>query len=191
LIFNDFLLKFKDAKKYVLNLNYRSGQKILDAANKLIKNNGNRLEKNLKSQTGEGNHVLLYDAYDVNDEGDFISKEINYLHEKEGYEYKDFAILYRANYLSRSIETKLIDRGVPYLLYGGVKFYQRKEIKDILSYLRLLVNDDEISFKRIINVPKRGIGQTLIDRVSLYATQNNISFVNALYLKKSQDFDIT
>jgi DNA helicase-2/ATP-dependent DNA helicase PcrA len=160
-------------------LNYRSSQKILDASNKLIKNNCNRIDKQLVTEKKEGEFVYLYKGESSEDEANFIAKEINKITNK--YQYKEIAILYRSNYLSRNIETSLINYNIPYIIYGGVKFYQRKEIKDIVAYLKLIVNEkDELSLKRIINVPKRNIGQTTIDNINLYAMQNNLTFFEAL-----------
>jgi DNA helicase-2/ATP-dependent DNA helicase PcrA len=133
--------------------------------------------------------VFLYNADTQEAETNFVANEIIKLH--KNYSYKDIAVLYRANHLSRSIEMNLINHNIPYVVYGGTKFYQRKEIKDILAYLKILVNDDELSYKRIINVPKRNIGNTTVDAISVFANENNISFVNALYLTDNQQFDIT
>jgi DNA helicase-2/ATP-dependent DNA helicase PcrA len=143
----------------------------------------------LLSNKGTGNHVFLYNANTQEAESNFVANEIINLHNK--YSYKDMAILYRANHLSRSIEMNLINHNIPYVVYGGTKFYQRKEIKDILAYLKILVNDDELSYKRIINVPKRNIGNATVDAISIFANENNISFVNALYLTDNQQFNIT
>ncbi|MDR2821755.1 MAG: UvrD-helicase domain-containing protein [Mycoplasmataceae bacterium] len=188
-IFKDFLKHFDGTQKFILDTNYRSSQKILDASNKLIRNNKERIDKQLVSNKGAGNHVFLYNADTQEAESNFVANEIIKLH--QNYAYKDIAVLYRANHLSRSIEMNLINHNIPYVVYGGTKFYQRKEIKDILAYLKILVNDDELSYKRIINVPKRNIGTTTVDAISVFANENNISFVNALYLTDNQQFDIT
>jgi DNA helicase-2/ATP-dependent DNA helicase PcrA len=174
---------------YVLDKNYRSTQNILDASNKLIKNNRDRIDKSLMSNSNSGEQVLIYNSYSTDDESNFVAKQIKKNVEK--YKYSDMAILYRNNYQSRNIETSLINYGIPYVVYGGVKFYQRKEIKDILSYLRIMVNDDEFSYKRIINIPRRNIGPTTIDNISLYAQKNDIPFVNALYLTNPNEYDLT
>ncbi|MDR2829176.1 MAG: UvrD-helicase domain-containing protein [Mycoplasmataceae bacterium] len=187
-IFRDFLTHFVGTKKFILDTNYRSSQKILDASNKLIRNNKERIDKQLVSNKGAGNNVFIYNADSQEAESNFIANEIIKLHSK--YEYKDIAILYRANHLSRSIEMNLINRNIPYVVYGGTKFYQRKEIKDILAYLKILVNDDELSYKRIINIPKRNIGNTTVDAISIFANENGISFVNALFLTDAQQFNI-
>jgi DNA helicase-2/ATP-dependent DNA helicase PcrA len=154
----------------------------------LIRNNKERIDKQLVSNKGAGNNVFIYNADSQEAESNFIANEIIKLHSK--YEYKDIAILYRANHLSRSIEMNLINRNIPYVVYGGTKFYQRKEIKDILAYLKILVNDDELSYKRIINIPKRNIGNTTVDAISIFANENGISFVNALFLTDAQQFNI-
>ncbi|MDR2829339.1 MAG: UvrD-helicase domain-containing protein, partial [Mycoplasmataceae bacterium] len=187
-IFRDFLTHFVGTKKFILDTNYRSSQKILDASNKLIRNNKERIDKQLVSNKGAGNNVFIYNADSQEAESNFVANEITKLHGK--YEYKDMAILYRANHLSRSIEMNLINHNIPYVVYGGTKFYQRKEIKDILAYLKILVNDDELSYKRIINIPKRNIGNTTVDAISIFANENGISFVNALFLTDAQQFNI-
>ncbi|GMO14395.1 MAG: UvrD-helicase domain-containing protein [Mycoplasmoidaceae bacterium] len=188
-IFNDYLSHFKNCKKFILDMNYRSSQKILDASNKLIKNNLGRIDKQLVSNKIEGSNVLVYAARSTDDESNFIAKEIK--ERNKVYQYGQMAILYRSNHLSRGIETALINHNIPYVVYGGVKFYQRKEIKDIIAYLKCLVNDEELSYKRIINIPKRNIGISTIDTVSKFASQNDISFVNALYLTDEKQFNLT
>jgi DNA helicase-2/ATP-dependent DNA helicase PcrA len=164
-------------------LNYRSTKKILSLSNNLIKNNQDRVKKELVTNNSEGEHVIIYRGKSQDDEANYVSKQIKMLVEEKKYKYSDIAILYRANYLSRNIESALINSNIPYYLYGGVKFYQRKEIKDILAYLRLLVNDnDELSLKRVLNVPKRSIGQNTIEKISDYANSFNMSFGGALKL---------
>jgi DNA helicase-2/ATP-dependent DNA helicase PcrA len=181
--------RFKDYKLYVLDKNYRSTQNILDASNKLIKNNSNRIDKSLNSDNGNGESVFIYEADSNDEESNFVAKQIIELSSK--YKYSDIAILYRNNYLSRNIEAALMSHGINYVIYGGVKFYQRKEIKDLLAYLKIMVNDDEFSYKRIINIPKRNIGIATIDNISVYALNHNIPFVNALYLTNTNEFNLT
>ena len=176
----NFEKAFPGAKVVKLEQNYRSTGMILDAANSVIKNNDRRKGKSLwtGNEEGEKVSVLLFDnAYQ---EGEGIAANITGLI-REGYSCSDFAILYRTNAQSRIIEEKLLHANVPYRIYGGVNFYQRREIKDILAYLKVLVNPaDGQSLKRIINVPRRGIGQTSIDRVQTFADREGISFYKAL-----------
>ncbi len=171
---------FEGAKVIKLEQNYRSTSVILDAANSVIKNNGRRKGKTLWTGNEEGEKVslLMYDnAYQ---EGEGIASSISALL-REGYSCSDFAVLYRTNAQSRIIEEKFIIENIPYRIYGGVNFYQRREIKDILAYLKVLVNPaDGQSIRRIINVPRRGIGQTSIDRVQAFADREGISFYEAL-----------
>ncbi|WP_250278323.1 ATP-dependent helicase [[Clostridium] colinum] len=176
----DFEKDFKDTKVIKLEQNYRSTKTILDAANYVIKNNFGRKEKRLWTENEQGG-LISYEKCDSDrKEAVFVANEIlNKI--KEGYSYKDFAILYRANNLSRVIEEQLVFLSIPYKLYGGINFYGRREIKDIISYLKILENpSDEISLKRIINVPKRGIGDTSVSKISEYANKNNITFFEAL-----------
>ena len=176
----NFEKAFPGAKVVKLEQNYRSTCMILDAANSVINNNGRRKGKSLwtGNEEGEKVSVLLFDnAYQ---EGEGIAANITGLM-REGYSCSDFAILYRTNAQSRIIEEKLLHANVPYRIYGGVNFYQRREIKDILAYLKVLVNPaDGQSLKRIINVPRRGIGPTSIDRVQAFADREGISFYEAL-----------
>lgn len=162
----DFEKSFKGAKTIYLNQNYRSTQNILNAANSLIKNNNDRLEKDLFTDNENGQKIIHYcaesDEAEANYVVDMIEQIISY---EEGINYKDFAILYRANYLSRNLEQTFISRQIPYRIFGGLKFFNRKEIKDMLSYLRLLVNGDDLAFERIINVPSRGIGDKSLDKI--------------------------
>lgn len=162
----DFEKSFKGAKTIYLNQNYRSTQNILNAANSLIKNNSDRLEKDLFTQNDDGQKIIHYcadsDEAEANYVVDMIDQIISY---EEGVNYKDFAILYRANYLSRQLEQTFISRQIPYRLFGGLKFFSRKEIKDMLSYLRLIVSGDDLAFERVINVPTRGIGEKSIDKI--------------------------
>ena len=176
----DFEKDFKDATVIKLEQNYRSSKTILDVANFVIKNNFGRKEKSLWTENEQGCLINYEKCNSDRDEATFIANEI-LKKIKEGYSYKDFAILYRANHLSRVLEEQMVRLSIPYKLYGGVNFYGRKEIKDIISYLKVLENpNDEISLKRIINVPKRGIGDASILKVSEYAKENNISFFEAL-----------
>ena len=171
---------FPGAKVVKLEQNYRSTKSILNCANEVIKNNKGRKTKKLWTENEEGS-LPVYTEYDTaGGEADAIIRQAAEA-VKHGTGLKDQAVLYRTNAQSRLLEEKCIQRGVPYVIVGGVNFYQRKEIKDILSYLRVIANGaDDLAVKRIINVPKRGIGQTSTDRVSAYAAARNISFYDAL-----------
>ncbi len=176
----DFEKDFQNAKVIKLEQNYRSSKTILEAANFVIKNNFGRKEKSLWTKNEQGKLIDYEKCGTDREEAMFIANEIlNKL--KEGYSYKDFAILYRANSLSRVLEEQLVFLSIPYKLYGGVNFYARKEIKDIISYLKVLQNpNDGISLKRIINVPKRGIGDATISKVNDYAIENDFYLFKAL-----------
>ena len=176
----DFEKDFNNAKVIKLEQNYRSSKTILDAANFVIKNNFGRKEKSLWTQNEEGSLINYEKCGTDREEAGFIANEIlNKI--KDGYSYKDFAILYRTNSLSRVLEEQLVFLSIPYKLYGGVNFYGRKEIKDIISYLKVLQNpNDSVSLKRIINVPKRGIGDASILKISEYAMDNDLYLFKAL-----------
>ena len=188
-IIMDFEHDYRPCETIVLERNYRSTQIILGAANSLIKYNKHRVEKNLYTANEEGSHIIHYKAPTEDDEAMYVAKKILELAKKEEYEFNDIAVLYRSNYLSRSIEKCLIDYKIPYIIYGGVRFYERQEIKDALSYLRMLVSKDDLAFKRIINVPKRGIGNKTIDTLLEHARSNGITMYEAAkdldYLKKN------
>ena len=190
-IFNVYLKTFKNTKTIILDTNYRSTQNILNVANALIKHNNIRIDKTLTTINGMGEKPIYYCGDSQHEEGRFIANKINELHEKNNIAYKDIAVLYRSNYLSKFIEDGLINTNIPYYIYGGVKFYQRKEIKDILAYLRVVSHfDDELSILRVINVPQRGIGETTIDKIKKYANAKHISFADALKITKANDPDI-
>ncbi|MCI1959896.1 MAG: DNA helicase PcrA [Clostridia bacterium] len=176
----DFEKDFPNATVIKLEQNYRSTQMILDAANSVIKNNDERKEKSLWTENQKGSIIKAYCAENEYDEGRFIAKTIDeYI--AEGQEYKNFAVLYRTNAQSRVIEEQLIRKNIPYRLCGGVRFYDRKEIRDIHSYLKMIANpNDDIAIKRIINVPKRGIGATSVEKVSSCAIDNGLSFYDAI-----------
>ncbi|MCD8166072.1 MAG: UvrD-helicase domain-containing protein [Bacteroides sp.] len=175
----DNILKFadfyKDAKIFKLEQNYRSTQCIVCAANSLIEKNREQIRKNVFSEKEQGEPLGIL-AYSDVEEGDIVANKIGELRLKEHYEYSDFAILYRTNAQSRIFEEALRKRGLPYKIYGGLSFCQRKEIKDIIAYFRLVVNpDDDEAFKRIINYPARGIGQTTLAKIGQAAAQNRVS----------------
>ncbi|MCP1310392.1 DNA helicase PcrA [Paenibacillus tyrfis] len=171
----DFEKDYPNATTILLEQNYRSTSNILNAANKVIANNTGRKPKNLWTDKGEGQKIRLYQADSEHEEGYFITGEIRKNVDK-GRLFRDHAILYRTNAQSRVIEEILIKSDIPYQIVGGIKFYDRKEIKDILAYLRLISNpDDDISFARIVNVPKRGIGDTTVERLGAAAGQFGVS----------------
>ncbi|MDF2927693.1 MAG: PcrA [Paenibacillaceae bacterium] len=185
----NFERDYPEATTILLEQNYRSTTNILNAANKIIANNTGRKAKNLWSDKGEGRKIQLYQAESEHEEGYFIISEIR-KGLAAGRAFRDFAILYRTNAQSRVIEEILIKSDVPYQIVGGIKFYDRKEIKDLLAYLRLISNpDDDISLRRIINVPKRGIGDTTVDKLADAAAQRGVS-IFAL-LSDLEGMDIT
>ena len=175
----DFDKKFKNAETIILNQNYRSTQNILNGANSLISYNKNRVKKDMISQNSAGDKIIHFSAGSEESESMYIVDKINSFLAK-GNNYQDIAILYRRNYLSRSIEKRLVDYHIPYIIYGGIRFYERKEIKDMLAYLKMLSIKDDISVKRTINIPKRGIGDKSIDALFDYARENNLSLYQAI-----------
>lgn len=171
---------FPNVKTIFLEQNYRSTNTILGAANSIIKNNIFRKDKKLWSENNDSSKIEIYSAYNDIDEAEYVSRTINKLINKD-IEYKDIAILYRANYLSRNIENSLLRNTIPYKLIGSLKFLQREEIRNMISYLNVLLNkNDEINLKKIINIPKRGIGNATISKLEQYAIDNNISFYQTL-----------
>ncbi len=173
----NFQKDFPNAKLVKLEQNYRSTANILNAANAIIVNNEERVDKVLYSQKGDGEKISLYEAQDEADEANYIVKCIKDTSEN----YNQFAILYRTNNQSRALEEALIAAGIPYRIYGGLKFYDRKEIKDAIAYLKLVYNqDDSQSLRRIINVPKRAIGETTLKHLQEYADENDISLFDAI-----------
>ena len=182
----DFQKDFPKTKLVKLEQNYRSTSTILNAANSIIENNEERLEKVLYSNKGEGEKITIYSASDETDEADYIVRQI-----KRQSDYNQCAILYRTNAQSRSLEEALIANGVPYKIYGGLKFYDRKEVKDAIAYLKLIHNNsDSESLKRIINVPKRAIGETSIKKLQDFAKENDVSMFDAIPMLDDQtDFN--
>lgn len=177
----EFEKDYPDAKVIKLEQNYRSTQCILEAANKVIEYNRGRKPKNLWTDNHPGHPVVYYSANDEYEEGRFISDRVVLLRRLEQRNYNDFAVLYRTNAQSRALEEVFMRSGIPYRMYGGVKFYERKEIKDILAYLRLVQNpNDSVSLARIINVPKRGIGETSHAKAAGYALETGISVFQIL-----------
>ncbi|MBS4804041.1 MAG: DNA helicase PcrA [Clostridium sp.] len=177
----DFEKDYPNAKVIKLEQNYRSKGNILDAANVVIVNNANRKSKALRTEQEAGSKIKVYRAYSDADEGNFVAKQIRKIKDAEKKDYKDFAILYRTNAQSRIFEESLRRNDIPYKILGGTRFYDRKEIKDMLSYLKVLVNpNDSISLKRIINVPKRGIGDATVGKVSDFAESYELPLWDAL-----------
>lgn len=173
---------YEDVKVVKLEQNYRSTQSILNVANNIISNNKNQIPKSLWTDNSEGEKIILARTLTDNDEGRFVADAITEMKLRNHYNNKDFALLYRTNAQSRSFEESLRRMNIPYKLYGGVSFYQRKEIKDLLAYLRILVNpNDEENLKRIINYPVRGIGKTSIERMLVEANKNNKTFWEMLH----------
>ena len=176
----NFEKDYEDVEAIFLDQNYRSNSTILDAANAVIKNNTDRKDKALWSENKGGDKITVYAATNDKDETDDIAKKILDL-KTQGIDYKDIAILYRANYLSRSMENSCMAFGIPYKLIGSLKFLQRQEIRDLLAYMNVIVNkNDEFSLRRIINVPKRGIGASSMAKIDNYAEQYGLSLFEAL-----------
>ncbi len=177
----NFEKDFPRTKIVKLEQNYRCTGNILKAANSVIKHNENKYEKKLWTENEEGKLPVIHKSDDEYDEGRFIAEEINHLRREEYFKYSDFTILYRMNSQSRAIEEILRREGIPYKIVGGLKFYERKEIKDIISYLRLIYNfSDNISLKRIINEPKRGIGKTSIDNIQEISEKTGLSMFDII-----------
>jgi len=176
----DFEKDYPDARVVVLDQNYRSTETILDAANSIISNNTKRTPKHLWSDRGRGTEIIRFEAEDEHDEAGFVVDEIE-RHQDEGFNLADIAVFFRTNAMSRVIEDVFVRRAIPYTVVGSVKFYDRKEIKDAVAYLRVLVNaTDEVSIKRIINEPRRGIGQTTVAHLDRYSQTQRISFFEGL-----------
>ena len=169
--------QLKGTRLFKLEQNYRSTQTIVKAANSLIKNNRNQIKKDVYSENAVGEKLQYKPAYSDKEEAVIVAKDIKRIKRQDNCEYHDFAILYRTNAQSRSFEEEFRRQGIPYRIYGGLSFYQRKEIKDIIAYFRLVANpDDEEAIKRIINYPARGIGATTVMKIADCAHQNQVSF---------------
>lgn len=172
---------YPDATVILLEQNYRSTKTILKAANSVIANNGNRKPKNLWTENAEGAKISVYEAATEQAEAQFVVEKIKEAAAEPGFSYKDVAILYRTNAQSRIIEEYFVKSNLDYNIVGGTKFYDRKEIKDVLAYLRLVANpNDDISLQRVVNVPKRGIGATTVDKIAVYADAHGLSMFKAL-----------
>ena len=169
--------QFQGTRLFKLEQNYRSTQTIVEAANSLIKHNRNQIPKDVFSENAKGEKILYKPAYSDKEEAAIVAKDVKRIKREDGCQYNDFAILYRTNAQSRSFEEEFRKQGIPYRIYGGLSFYQRKEIKDIIAYFRLVANpDDEEAIKRIINYPARGIGATTVLKIADCAHQNQVSF---------------
>ena len=175
----DFEKDYPEAKVVLLEENYRSTKTILQAANEVIRNNRNRRPKNLWTQNEDGEEIVYYRANDEQDEALFVARTINQL-SREGHSHKDFAVLYRTNAQSRTVEEALLKANIPYTMVGGTKFYSRKEIRDVISYLNLIANpSDNISYERVVNEPKRGVGPGTVDKIRNFAASQEISLLEA------------
>ena len=169
--------QFQGTRLFKLEQNYRSTQTIVEAANSLIKHNRNQIPKDVFSENAKGEKIQYKPAYSDKEEAAIVAKDVKRIRREDGCQYSDFAILYRTNAQSRSFEEEFRKQGIPYRIYGGLSFYQRKEIKDIIAYFRLVANpNDEEAIKRIINYPARGIGATTVLKIADCAHQNQVSF---------------
>ncbi len=172
---------FDDVTTIVLDQNYRSTQTILDAANAVISNNPDRKEKHLWSDKGSGARIMRYHAEDEGDEANWVARTVQTLHQESRYIWKDMAAFYRTNAQSRVLEEAFMRFGIPYKVVGGTRFYDRREIKDAMAYLRAVVNPaDEVSVKRVLNVPKRGVGDGSVAKLDAYASAEGITFLEAM-----------
>ncbi|WP_412031899.1 ATP-dependent helicase [Malacoplasma muris] len=178
-IFKEFVEDFKDVYTVILDKNYRSTKNILDVSNSLIKNNGNRIDKELYTDNKAGTKVLYFNASTQDRESRWVLEKIKMLVNGNVYTYNDIAILYRSNFVSRNIEQELIKANIPYFIFGGFKFYQRKEVKDILAYMKLICNNDELSLSRIYNTPRRKISEATFTKLKELAYKKNITTFEA------------
>lgn len=177
----EFERAFPDATVVVLDQNYRSTQTILDAANAVISNNLSRKPKDLWTSRGGGDQLVRYVAEDEHDEGAWLAGEIGRLHREDGYRWGDVAVFYRTNAQSRAVEEELVRRDIPYKVVGGPRFYERREVKDMIAYLHAIANPgDEVSVKRVLNVPRRGVGDTSVARLDSWAAAHGVPFGEAL-----------
>ncbi len=182
---------FPDTETIVLNENYRSTNNILSGANSVIKNNKARVDKDLFSRKGDGDKIIHKSLQSETGEANYVVSKVEDMH-AEGYRYSDMAVLYRSNYLSREVEKALIENRIPYVIYGGLRFYERMEVKDILCYLRMITRGDDLAFVRIINTPRRGIGQKTLDNLLEIAQDKGMTMYevikNGLYPKNKDVF---
>lgn len=188
----NFTQTFPTAKLFKLERNYRSTRCIVEAANSVISHNKRRIPKDVYSLAGQGESISVKAAYSDLEEADIVTKQINSVHRHKGVKYSDIAILYRTNAQSRVIEESLRKNGIPYKIIGGLSFYERKEVKDVIAYFRLAVNpDDEEAFRRIINYPTRGIGNTTLTRIMSAATSRGISLWQAACNLTAEELGVT
>lgn len=177
----DFERDYPDARVVKLEQNYRSTQTILDAANQVIRRNRGRKEKRLWTVAGPGSPAVVFLAHDEHAEAEFVADRIARLHRHRQMPYRELAVLYRTHAMSRVLEEVLLHRGIPYTIIGGLKFYERKEIKDLLAYLRLVVNPaDTVSLRRVINTPRRGIGEASLQKLLVHAAERDMPVLEAL-----------
>ena len=174
-----FTKDYPDARTIMLNQNYRSTSVILNGANSLIQNNRNRVKKDLFTQKKSDEKIVHYAASGDEYQAAWIAAKIKELHQK-GQSYNDFAILYRSNYLSRSLEKAMLDERIPYVIYGGIRFYERQEVKDALCYMRMAANSDDLALQRILNTPRRGIGNKTMDLIAKTARDTNQTMYEVL-----------
>ena len=171
---------YPDAKVVLLEQNYRSTKTILKAANQVIENNVNRKPKELWTDNEAGEKITYYCGQSGYDESRYVISTIQKMVNFDGYDYSDFAVLYRSNAQSRTLEEDLLKANMPFKMVGGQRFYERMEIKDLLAYLRLLVNPtDDFSFRRVVNAPKRGIGDKSIEKLALFAEMHSFSLLES------------
>lgn len=188
----NFSLEFPRAKIFKLEQNYRSTQTLVSAANSLIRKNERQIVKKVFSEKERGDAIDVFMAYSDVDEAEIVVNKISELKRKDKYEYSDFAILYRTNSQSRVFEESLRKRGIPYIVYGGLSFYQHKEIKDIIAYFRLIVNpDDEEAFKRIVNYPTRGIGSVTVEKIIESAVTHRVSLWKVISDPSTYDLSLS
>ncbi len=181
---------FPDATVVILDQNYRSTQTILDSAHSVIALNKQRKEKNLWTENGAGSPIVVHEAYDEEDEAIFVAEEIKRLVKDEGLKHQDIAVMYRTNAMSRPVEEALVRRGIPYRLVGGTRFYERREVKDLLAYLRLLQNPfDSVAMMRVINVPHRGIGDRTLSELTRWSREKEIPPYVALQIVADSERD--
>lgn len=179
-IIMQFERSYPKAKTIILNQNYRSNDMILNASNALIAHNKHRVKKDLFTSRKSHQKIMHYAAPTEEYQAMWVASQIKSLHQNEQKSYHDIAILYRSNYLSRSLEKALLDERIPYIIYGGVRFFERQEVKDALSYLRLITTGDDLAFSRIINRPKRGIGNKSMDTIGRYADEHHLTMYEAI-----------
>lgn len=176
----DMFVAFKADRDIVLDENYRSTPGILDVANSIIVNNRNRIDKKMFTRSGRGETIIHYHAADEKEEAGWVCTEIQKRVKEQGASYADFAVLFRASHLTRNVEQVFIRAGVPYTMWGGIRFFERAEVKDCISYLRLVAGDDDLAFERVINTPSRKVGKATLELITAFASQDGTTLYNAL-----------